>query len=117
MTEDRRTAPREEAYLSAALETSQGSQTIAITHDISSKGLLLLTRVALALGEVVKLTVVIDGEQHVLSGAVVRVDVLESSELWHHKLALSVDGAEPVLARLHARLSERAEPAEPAEPK
>jgi hypothetical protein len=114
MAEDRRTVPREEAYLSAVLETSQGRQTIAITHDISSKGLLLLTQLPLAVGEAVKLTVVVDGAQHVLSGAVLRVDDLELSELWHHKIALAVDGAEPVLAQLHARISDHAPGAAPS---
>src|ERR1041384_1352021 len=51
MVEDRRAAPRQEAYVTAALETSQGRSTIAITHDVSAQGLLILTRLELAVGE------------------------------------------------------------------
>jgi hypothetical protein len=110
MTEDRRAAPRQEAYVSAALETSQGRSTIAITRDISSTGLLILTRVSLGVGDVIKLTVALDGSQHTLSGKVVRVEDMEPHELWRRKVALVVDGADPVLARLQATLAEQAKP-------
>jgi hypothetical protein len=106
MAEDRRAAPRQEAYVSAALETSQGRSTIAITRDISSMGLLILTRIQVAVGEVIKLTVVLGGSQHALSGKVVRLEPMEPHELWRYKVALAVDGADPVLAQLQATLAE-----------
>jgi hypothetical protein len=110
MVEDRRAAPRQEAYLSAALETSQGESTIAITRDISSTGLLILTRVSLAIGEVIKLTVVLDESEQPLSGKVVRQERLEPHELWRYKVAIAVDDADPVLSRLQATLATHAQP-------
>jgi hypothetical protein len=110
MAEDRRAAPRQEAYVSAALETSQGRSTIAITRDISSMGLLILTRIEVAIGEVIKLTVALGGSQHTLSGKVVRVEAMEPHELWRYKVALTVEAADPVLAQLQATLTEPAKP-------
>jgi hypothetical protein len=110
MAEDRRAAPRQEAYLSAALETSQGRSTIAITRDISSTGLLILTRLDLVVGEVIKLTVALDGTQQMLSGKVVRVESVDPHEIWRCKAALTVDSADPVLAQLQATLARKAKP-------
>lgn len=109
MAEDRRAAPRQEAYVSAALETLQGRSTIAITRDISSMGLLILTRIQVAIGEVIKLTVALGSAQHTLSGKVVRLEPMEPHELWRYKVALAVD-ADPVLAQLQATLTEPAKP-------
>jgi hypothetical protein len=104
--EDRRAAPRQPAHVSAALETAQGRSTIAITRDISSRGLLLLTRAALEVGELVKLTVALAGSPGTLSGKVVRVEDLEDHELWRYKAAIIIDDGDPVLAQLHAALPE-----------
>ena len=103
--EDRRAAPRHEAYVSAALENSAGRSTIAITHDISAKGLLILTRLKLDVGEAVKLTFAVGGAQHALSGTVVRQEDLEAHELWRYKVALAIDDADPALAQLEAALA------------
>lgn len=108
--EERRATPRQEAYVPATLETLQGRQAIAITRDISSTGLLILTRLDLAVGDAVKLTVVQDGSERTLSGKVVRVEELESHELWRRKVALVVDGAAPALAQLQATLTGQAKP-------
>jgi len=105
MVEDRRAAPRQEAYLSAALETSQGKSRIAITRDISSTGLLILVGGGLSVGEVIKLTVVLDESQRSLSARVVRQERLEPHELWRYKVALAVDDADPVLAQIQASLA------------
>lgn len=106
--EDRRASPRQEAYISAALETSQGRTTIAITRDISARGLLLLTRAPLAVGEVVKLTAAVGDAQHALSGKVVRVEPLELHELWRYKAGIEVDEDDPANAALHAALAAEA---------
>jgi len=108
--EERRSTPRQEAYVPATLETLQGRQAIAITRDISSKGLSILTRLDLAVGDAVKLTVTLAGSERTLSGKVVRREELESHELWRHKLALIVDGADPVLAQLQATFTGQAKP-------
>ena len=103
--DDRRAAPRQQAHVSAALETAKGRSTIAITRDISTRGLLLLTRATLEVGEVVKLTVSLGDAPGTLSGKVVRVENLEDHELWRYKAAITVDDGDPVLARLHAALT------------
>jgi hypothetical protein len=109
--EDRRASPRQEAYISAALETSQGRTTIAITRDISTRGLLLLTRLPLVVGEIVKLTAAVGDAQHAVSGTVIRVEALEVHELWRHKVAIIVDEDDLALAALHAALAaEQAKP-------
>ena len=105
--EDRRASPRYEAYVSAALETSQGESTIAITRDVSAAGLLILTRLPLEIGEAVKLTAALRGARHTLSGKVVRHEDLEPHELWRYKAAIAVDEADPALARFHAALADQ----------
>ena len=109
MAEDRRAAPRQEAYLSASLETSQGKSRSAITRDISSTGLLVLVGAGLVVGQVIKLTVVIDDSQRSLSARVVRQERLEPHEMWRYKVALAVDGADPVLAQIQATLAAQAQ--------
>jgi hypothetical protein len=104
--EDRRAAPRQQAHVSAGLETAQGRSTIAITRDISTRGLLLLTRAALEVGEVVKLTVALGNGAGTLAGKVVRVEDLEDHELWRYKAAITVEDGDPVLAQLRAALPE-----------
>ena len=104
--EDRRAAPRQQAHVSAGLETAKGRSTIAITRDISARGLLVLTRAELAVGELVKLTVSLAGGPGTLSGKVVRVEDLEDHELWRYKAAITVDEGDPVLAQLRATLPE-----------
>lgn len=104
--EDRRASPRHEAFISAALETSKGRTTIAITRDVSTTGVLILTRAALEIGEVVKLTAALGDAQHALSGTVVRVEPVDDHELWRHKAAIAID--DPALAELHAALTAQA---------
>lgn len=116
MTEDRRAAPRQEAYVPALLETAQGRSTIAITRDISSTGLLVLTRVELTVGEVISLTVTLENAKRTLAGKVVRVERLEPHELWRYKVALTVDSADPVLAQIQAMLAAQATSAAPPPP-
>jgi hypothetical protein len=103
IVEDRRASPRHEAYISAALETSKGRTTIAITRDVSTTGLLILTRATLVVGETVKLTAALGDAPRTLSGKVVRVEPLEPHELWRHKVAIAID--DPALAAFHAALA------------
>lgn len=107
LVEDRRAVPRKEAYISAALETSKGRSTIAITRDISTKGLLILTRLPLEVGEVIKLTAALGDAQHSLSGKVVRVEGMEVHELWRYRAAITVDDTDPAFQQLHAALAQR----------
>src|SRR6266850_2774928 len=100
MTEDRRSAPRIAASLAGELESSAGNATIAITRDVSASGLLLYTRLDLAIGDAVKLKVICGGDTIVLSGKVVRKDEVEDSTLWRTKVAVAVETGDPSLAKV-----------------
>jgi hypothetical protein len=110
MSEERRGAPRVTAYVAAEIDTQEGRQAIAITRDVSAGGILVLTRLELAIGQVVKLKVAFGGrDDRILTGKVVRQEVLEPGEstLWHTKVALSVDPGDPVHAELLQALEEQ----------
>jgi hypothetical protein len=98
MTDDRRASPRHTAYLAAEIDTGAGRQAIAITRDVGAGGLLVLTRLHLDLGQVVKLRVAYgDKDERVISGTVVRQETLAPGEstLWRTKVALSVEPGDP----------------------
>jgi hypothetical protein len=105
MTEDRRVSPRHTAYLVAEID----GETIAITRDVSVGGLLILTRVRLAIGTTIKLKVGLSDGDHVLSGKVVREEDVDPdvSTLWRTKLAITVDPEDPVLKKLLVELAEK----------
>jgi hypothetical protein len=106
--DDRRASPRHEAYVPAEIETASGGQTIAITRDVGASGLLVLTRMRLAVGQAVKLRVAFGGrDDQVITGVVVREETLEpgDSTLWITKVAISVDPGDPVHAALFASLA------------
>ena len=97
----------------AGLETpdrAQGKISIAITRDISSTGLLIFSRRELVVGELVNLTCVLDGTEHALSGKVVRVEPVDTHELWRCKAALAVDGQEHALRELQTAVAAQANP-------
>jgi hypothetical protein len=100
--EERRTAERQTAYISAELETATGRSTIAITRDISPTGVLVMTRIQPELGEPVTLTVHLEGSTYALVGKVVRVETMEPHEIWRRKVALTFEGPNPALASLRA---------------
>jgi hypothetical protein len=105
-TDDRRTSQRLPASLPGQIETSEGKQTIAITRDVSAGGFLMLSRRTLAVGDTVKLTVVLHQKEHHVTGRVVRQDRLEPGEstVWRTKVAIAVDDA-AVMQQLLAVLS------------
>ena len=105
MTEDRRRAPRQTAYLAGELENSAGKASVAITRDISEKGLLLLSRRTHEVGAAVSLKMVAGQETVILRAKVVRNEQLEpgESEIWRTKVALAVDDP-AVLAKVLAGL-------------
>lgn len=107
MAEDRRYATRHPAALHAQVETDAGRSTIALTQDVSATGLLVLSHQPLALGQGVTIYVLVDGEQHVLSGKVVRHEPLAHAEaaLWRSKAAVAVDGGAAELAAILAAIT------------
>ncbi len=106
MTDERRSSERVSASLPGQIETSEGKQGIAITRDVSASGLLLFSRRSHAVGETVKLTLVLHGVEHQVAGRVVRQSRLEPGEstLWRTKVAIVVDDA-TVMKTLLAALS------------
>jgi hypothetical protein len=113
MSEERRSSVRHVAYLAAQIEADHGDTTIAITRDVGAAGLLVYTRIALAIGQQVKLEVAYEKDRTLhLSGKVVRQEPLspEESSLWFTKVAIAVDGGEAVLADLFSTLADKRQP-------
>src|SRR5262245_20832310 len=108
VTDERRASSRNAASLAGELETTQGKSTIAITRDVSAGGLLVFTRLRLEVGTPVKLVVLWQDEQVVVSGKVLRetpVDPTEST-LWRSKIAIVVEPDDAGLAKIFAALRE-----------
>jgi hypothetical protein len=105
MSEDRRGSPRYPAYYAGELHTAEGRHSIAITRDVGASGLLLLSRRTHAVGDVLKLQMIWDGQPITLEGKVVRHEAMDpkESELWRTKVAVAIsDGAQ--LAKLYEKL-------------
>lgn len=110
MTEDRRIAPRHNAYLGAELDLGEGPVRSAITHDGSATGLLLLTRATLEVGQNLSIRCFVK-EGHVITvpGKVVRHEALgpEENSLWRSKVAIVMEAPHPELAEHIAAVAER----------
>jgi hypothetical protein len=106
VADERRASPRHTAHLAGELETAQGKAAIAITRDVSAAGLAVFTRIRLEVGTPVKLVVLWNDEQVVLSGTVLREQPLDPHEstLWRSKIAIGVDPGDPGLAKIFAAL-------------
>ena len=109
---DRRRGPRHQAYLAAEVVVQPGSVRIAITKDVSERGLLILTRAALTEGQLVKLRIYRPDEDErplELSGRVVRREPLSRQEMgtWREKVAFVFDRAQPELAAEFRALAEK----------
>jgi len=109
---ERRRGTRHSAYLAAEVVIEPGTARIAITKDVSDSGLLLLTRVALTEGQLVKLLIYRPGEEDrplELSGRVVRREPLSRRELgtWREKVAFAFDQPQAELAAEFAALVEK----------
>jgi len=109
MSEERRTAPRYAASLPGELDSREGRTSIAITRDVSSSGLLVLSRTEVAVGTSVSLKVAFRGTDLTLTGKVVRHEEVspEESSLWLYKVAVVLDSS-PLLDDLMAELAEQA---------
>ncbi len=99
MTDERRSSPRLVASIAGEIETGDGSSAIAITRDVGEKGLLVFTRLKQCAGTV-KLRVVHNDQELVLTGRVVRMEPVEDSQLWRNKVAIAVDDADGAIAKL-----------------
>jgi hypothetical protein len=118
MSEERRTAPRYSASLPGELDTSEDRTSIAITRDVSSSGLLVLSRKEIAAGTPVSLKIAFRGKDLTVTGKVVRHEEVapEESSLWLYKIAVVLDSS-PVFDEVMAELAEQAtHPPDPDDP-
>ncbi len=103
--EENRRAERHVVYFVAELLPEDGERArVAITHDASETGLLLLTRAHLELGQSVTVRVLLPGDveqRRPVTGRVVRRETLSPAEVdfWKEKVALQFDAPEGELAR------------------
>lgn len=106
MTEDRRHSPRHRATIPAQIETDTGRSTIAVTQDVSATGLLVLSHRPLEVGRDVTLHLLLDGNQHEITGTVVRHETLAAPEavMWSSKAAVAI-AASTDLARILSAIS------------
>ncbi len=102
--DNRRLAERHPVYFVAELLPDDGNRVqVAVTHDASETGLLLLTRAHLEVGQSVTVRVLLPGDaprQPPVTGRVVRREELSSSEVdfWREKVALQFDAPAAQLA-------------------
>ena len=104
MTDERRGSPRLAASIAGEIETGDGNSAIAITRDVGEKGLLVYTRLKECTGTV-KLKVVHNDQELVLSGRVVRMEPIEDSQLWRNKVAIAIDDADGSIAKLFTAIA------------
>ena len=109
---ERRVGVRHFACFPAHLEQPDGGKHIAMMHDLSVSGALLVVRAELAVDDVVSLQLYVTGDPDSRTRAtharVVRVEPLEPTEraLWSHRVAVQFDEPltdfEPEIAALEA---------------
>jgi hypothetical protein len=107
---ERRAVARHNVYIGAEIDDSGGPVRSAITRDGSAKGLLLLTRAKLEVGQRVKINVFLnEGEQRSVDAHVVRLEPLNSEEnvLWRQKVAVEIEEPDAELAAKLETLAEQ----------
>lgn len=109
MTDERREQPRFPVSMAGEIETDEGRASIAITRDLSSTGVLILSRKELAIGAPVKIKVAFKTSTMVVTGKVVRREDVDPhvSSLWRYKVALAIEPS-PELDQLMTELAELA---------
>jgi hypothetical protein len=110
MSDERRTSPRQRAYIGAEIDTGEGPVKAAITYDGSATGLLLLTRADLEPDQKLSLNVFfVEGESRKVTGKVVRREALNADEntLWRTKVAVALDAPDPELGAHFSALAEQ----------
>ncbi len=106
MSGERREHPRVPVSLAGEIETDAGRASIAITRDLSTTGVSILSRMELAIGSPVTFKVMFKDTAVTLSGKVVRHEALDPmvTSLWRYKLALVMDPS-PTFDQLMAELT------------
>lgn len=106
-TNERRTSPRYPAELAGELEWDGGTSEVAITQDVSTGGVAVLSLMDVAEGTTVRLHVLVGGVALVVRGNVSRCQPISEQErtIWPTKLVITAHPGEldPVLAALAGR--------------
>jgi hypothetical protein len=95
----RRTKERYEVWLPVKVDALR--EGIAVTHDASGRGVLMLTASTLSAGSAVEIALKMPGEAEPkrVSGRVVRVEAnpADPDGLWPHRMAVEFDEPQPDL--------------------
>jgi hypothetical protein len=103
---ERRAHPRYRLWVPARLEGDEQPSRLAVGHDMSQKGSLLVTMVELSPGDRVRLFVRIpptgEGEEQEIAARVLRVEVNDADPhgLWPYRVAVEFDEPSPELEEL-----------------
>jgi hypothetical protein len=111
MNENRRNAQRYEVWFPLDVKTERSERTVAITQDVSEKGMLVATPSKLSVGAEVRVSFKLPGPveiEHVLEGVIVRVEKndYDRRELWRYRVAIEFDDPLPELETVLKHLSE-----------
>lgn len=95
MTSDRRKSARRKIFIQAEIDTGQGRTAIALSRDVSERGLLLLTLVPMVVGSTFRVFIVRPDQLSApleLTGRVVRSSPLELeyADVWKHQIAVEL---------------------------
>ena len=122
---ERRAHPRFRLWLPARIEGDDQPTRLAVGHDMSQKGSLLVTRQRLQAGQQVRIFLRVPpsgDDEHEISARVVRVEANDADPegLWPYRLAVEFDDSYPELEKLlrdHAECLEGMADSSAQEPK
>jgi len=106
MSDERREHPRIPVSLAGEIDSGGERTSIAITRDLSSTGVLILSRREHAVGASLSIRVRFKDNEVILIGKVVRREEIDPniSSLWRYKVALVIDPS-PAFDQLMTELS------------
>lgn len=112
MTQNRRNAHRYEVWFPLDVQSERSERTVAITQDVSGKGMLVATPSKLSVGSEVRVKFKLPGPveiEHELEGVIVRVEKndYDRRELWRYRVAIEFDDPRPELETVLKLLSDR----------
>ena len=94
MTDERRSAKRHTLWIPVQVKASEEVHMLAVSRNISWKGVLVIVGASVEVGERVQLTLQVPGEDDLeIGGEIVRSEVNEDDPdgLWRHLLAIRFD--------------------------
>lgn len=110
MTEERRSAQRHTLWIPVQVKVGADVEMLAVSRNISWNGVLVIVGASAEVGERVRLTLQVPGEDdHEIGGEIVRSEVNEDDPegLWRHLLAIRFDEELPGLESAFERLESK----------